>query len=77
VLPYSNQDTQVNIESYHGALKNWFSFETKGISRRKINYLTWRLTTTIAQHYMHMSKMKKKEFIIKKIHGVTCEIKCE
>jgi len=29
-VPHSNQDTQASIESYHGALKCWFSLETKG-----------------------------------------------
>jgi len=29
-VPHSNQNTQTSIESYHGALKCWFSLETKG-----------------------------------------------
>jgi hypothetical protein len=28
-MPHSNQDTQMNIEFYHGVLKHWFSLETK------------------------------------------------
>ncbi len=27
-MPHSNQDTQTSIESYHGALKCWYSLET-------------------------------------------------
>jgi hypothetical protein len=29
-VSHSNQDTQTSIESYHGALKRWFSLGTKG-----------------------------------------------
>jgi len=28
---HSNQDTQTSIESYHGALKCWFTLDTKGL----------------------------------------------
>jgi hypothetical protein len=28
-LPHSNQDTQVCIRSYHGALKHWFSWNKR------------------------------------------------
>jgi hypothetical protein len=36
-VPHSNQDTQVNIESYHGALKRWFVLDTKGLRGRRID----------------------------------------
>jgi hypothetical protein len=36
-MPYSNQDTQVNIESYHGVLKRWFVLDTKGLKGHKIH----------------------------------------
>ncbi len=48
----SNHDTQVSIKSYHGALKHWFSLETKKFQGRQIDWLVWRL--------MHKAKMKKK-----------------
>jgi hypothetical protein len=32
-----NQNTQVTIKSYHGALKRWFSLETKGLRGHHIN----------------------------------------
>jgi hypothetical protein len=38
-MPHSNQDTQANIESYHDALKRWFSLETKGLKRHWIDWL--------------------------------------
>jgi hypothetical protein len=47
---HSNQDTQASIESYHGALKRWFALYTKGLRGRRIDWLVWRLTTTIAHH---------------------------
>jgi hypothetical protein len=59
---HSNQDTYVNIESYHGALKRWFVFDTKGLREHRIDWLVWRLTTTIACHYMHTLEMEKKRF---------------
>jgi hypothetical protein len=37
MLSHSNQNTQSNIESYHGALKRWFSFEIKGVKRYNID----------------------------------------
>jgi hypothetical protein len=36
-VPHSNQDTQASIEFYHGALKCWFSFETKGLRGCRID----------------------------------------
>jgi len=30
-VPHSNQDTKASIESYHGALKCWLVFYTKGL----------------------------------------------
>jgi len=64
---HSNQDTQVNIESYHGVLKHWFSLETKALKGHRIDWLVWKLTTKVAQHYMHTFEMKKKGFIKNKV----------
>ncbi len=64
-VPHSNQGIQANIESYHGALKHWFAFDTKDLRGHKINWSVWRLTTTIAHHYMHTLEMKKKKGFIK------------
>ncbi len=67
-VPQSNQYTPTNIEIYHGALKCWFCFETKGLKGCQINWVIWRLTmTTIAYHYIHTSKMKKRWFIKNKV----------
>jgi hypothetical protein len=59
-VPHSNQDTQASIESYHGALKRWLALDTKGLRGRRLDWLVWRLTTTIARHYMHTLEMEKK-----------------
>jgi hypothetical protein len=64
---HSNQDTQASIESYHGALKRWLALDIKCFRRRRIDWLVWRLTITIAHHYMHTLKMKKKGFIKNKV----------
>jgi len=40
-VPHSIQNTQVNIESYHGALKRWFALDTKGFRGCKIDWLVW------------------------------------
>jgi len=40
-VPHSNQDTQVSIESYRGALKRWLAFDTKGFRKHKIDWLVW------------------------------------
>jgi len=53
---HSNQNTQTNIESYHGALKRWFTLNTKGLKGDKFDWFVWQLTTTIAHHYMHTWK---------------------
>jgi hypothetical protein len=66
-VPHSNQNTQASIESYHGALKRWFALDTKGFRGHRIDWLVWRLTTTIARHYMHTLEMKKKGFIKNKL----------
>jgi hypothetical protein len=66
-VPHSNQDTQASIKSYHRALKCWFSFKTKGLKRHHIEWLVWRLTTTMARHYMHQAKMKRQGFIKNKV----------
>ncbi len=46
-LLHSNQNTQASIESYDGAMKHWFSLETKGLKRHCIDWLILKLTTTI------------------------------
>jgi hypothetical protein len=38
-VPHSNQDTQMGIESYHGALKRWLTFDTQGLRGRRIDWL--------------------------------------
>jgi hypothetical protein len=40
---------------------------TKGFKGCRIDWLVWRLTTTIAHHYMHTLEMKKIGFIKNKI----------
>jgi len=40
-MPHSNQDTQANIESYHGVLKCWFALDIKGLRGHMIDYLVW------------------------------------
>jgi hypothetical protein len=62
-MPHSNQNTQTSIESYHGALKHWFFLETKGFQGRQIDWLTWKFTTIVGRHHMHIAaKMKKRGF---------------
>jgi hypothetical protein len=69
-MPHSNQDTQMGIESYHGVLKYWFALDTRGLRGHRIDWLVWRLTTTIAHHYMHTLEMKKKGLIKNKVMEV-------
>jgi hypothetical protein len=66
-MPHSNQDTQASIESYHSALKHWLALDTKGFKWHRIDWLVWRLTTTIAHHYMHTLEMKNRGFIKNKV----------
>jgi hypothetical protein len=40
-MPHSNQDAQVSIESYHGALKRWLALDTKGLKGCRIDWLVW------------------------------------
>jgi hypothetical protein len=75
-MPHSNQNTQANIESYHGALKRWLVLDTKGLRGHRIDWLVWQLTTKITHHYMHTLEMKKKGFIKKKGYGGHYYIKC-
>jgi surface antigen len=75
-VPHSNQDTQASIESYHGALKRWLVLDTKGLRGRRLDWLVWRLTTTIARHYMHTLEMEKKGFHKKQGYGGHCYTKC-
>ncbi len=46
----------------YGVLKCWFFFYIKGLRGCWIDWLVWRLTTTIAHHYMHTMEMKKKNY---------------
>ncbi len=64
---YSNQDTRINIESYHGALKRWLALDTKSFRGRKIDWLVWPLIITITHHYMQTLEMKKRGFIENKV----------
>jgi hypothetical protein len=66
-VPHSNQDTQASIKSYHGALKCWFFFKIKGLRGCDIDLLVWKLTRTMARHYMHQAKMKRQGFIKNKV----------
>jgi hypothetical protein len=75
-MPHSSQDTQASIESYHGALTRWFVLDTKSFRGHRIDWLVWRLTTTIARHYMHTLEMKKKGFIKKQGYGGHYYTKC-
>ncbi len=47
-VPHSKQDTQMSIEFYHGVLKHWFSLGIKGFKGHRIDWLVWKLKTTIA-----------------------------
>ncbi len=49
------------------ALKWWFSFETKGLKGCHIAWLVWRLTMTMAWHYMHQVDMKRWRLIKNKV----------
>jgi hypothetical protein len=66
-MPHSNQNTDVNIESYCGALKCWFVLDKISFKGSRIDWPVWLLTTTIAHHYMHTLEMKKKGFIKNKV----------
>jgi len=70
-VPHLNQSTQASIKSYHNALKHWFSLETKGLKGRHIDWLMWRLTMTVAWHYMDQVDVHKK-----RNHGMICGAKC-
>ncbi len=59
-----SMDTQASTESYCGAFKRWFSLETKRLWGQRID---WKLTITVARHYMHTTEMKKREFIKNKV----------
>ncbi len=75
-VSHSNQDTQISIKCYHKALKRWFSLETKGLRGHCINWLVWKLTKIMAQHYMHQAKMKRQGFIKNKVMAWLCGGKC-
>jgi hypothetical protein len=59
--------TKTPKQTLNGALKRWLALDTKGLKGRRIDWLVWRLTTTIARHYMHTLEMKKKGFIKNKV----------
>jgi hypothetical protein len=40
-MPHSNQNTQANIESYHGVLKHLFTLDTKRVRGCRIDWLVW------------------------------------
>jgi hypothetical protein len=61
---------------YHDAFKHWFLFETKGLRGHQIDWLVWRLITTIPQHYMHTIEMKKKRFMENKVVDISREQMC-
>ena len=58
-IPHAGQDTNSSIESYHGAMKRWLGFTTKGLRGRRLDWLITMLTTTIHNHYTHRLAMKK------------------
>ncbi len=55
------------MKSYYGALEHWFFLETKGLKGRLIDWLVWRLTTTMTWHYMHQVEKKRQGFIKNKV----------
>jgi hypothetical protein len=57
----------MSIESYHGAQKCWLALDTKSLREHRIDWLVWRLTTTIAHRYMHTLEIKIKGFIKNKV----------
>jgi hypothetical protein len=75
-VPLSNQDTQTNIESYHGALKHWLALDTKGLRAHRIDWLVWRLTTTIACHLHAHIGNEEKGFHKKQGYGGHYYTKC-
>jgi hypothetical protein len=62
-VPHANQNTQTNIEAYHGAIKWWLKHDTRGTKARKVNWLVWRLTNLVSTHYLHVQRAKKEGFI--------------
>ncbi len=67
-VPHASQNTQANIEAYHGAIKLWLKHDTRGIKAQKVNRLVWRLTNLVSTHYLHVQKAKRKGII--KNHNV-------
>ncbi len=65
-VPHSNQDTLISIESYHGALKCWFSLETKGLKGHCIQLVSVEAnhnygTTLYAPSRDEKTKVHKKQ----------------
>ena len=58
-IPHAGQDTNSSIESYHGAMKRWLGFTTKGLRGRRLDWLITMLTTTIHNHYTHRLALQK------------------
>ena len=65
-VPHSNMDTQSSIEFYHGALKRWLSTEVRGLQGRRVDWLVWRLCTSVSNHYMHLMDKKMNDFVMNK-----------
>ncbi len=63
-VPHSNQDTQANIESYHGALKHWFSCDIKGFKGRGGSLRLWHNTTCTEQRWKNVMKNKVVQWLV-------------
>jgi hypothetical protein len=59
-VPHANQDTQANIEAYHGAIKWWLKHDTIGTKVRKVDWLVSRLTNPVSTNYLHVSRGKER-----------------
>jgi hypothetical protein len=62
-LPHANQDTQANIEAYHGIVKWWLKHDTTGTKVRKVDWMVWRLTNPMSTHYFHVQEAKREGII--------------
>ena len=68
---HSNQDTQSNIEGYHGALKRWMLVDNRDRRGRRIDFLVWRLTNPVVDHYMYLQGQKVNGYIRNKsVEGI-------
>ena len=64
--PHSNQDTQTSIASYHAVLKRWMKIDNHQLRGHRINFLVWRLTTSVFIHYMYNHGRKLNGFVFNK-----------